>query len=326
MQQKLERFALAHQLIQDAFIKKIRSYIQQVSDSQLELPELVIIAIALEACLNELLTGNAPATRMIENITYIADRFFAQNITPEKLDFFPQNNDPRPLALLAEYFTLEDTLEIFQELPEKANLAFISAWEPDFISQEKKRKDRQLRNDDTQELCELFGFGFYISDDTISNFNKLSEQLPDTLCILDGETFKTFKNEQWHYFSETFFIMNQPAELERFIDTYNEIFSFSRDPEHILEADNFHERNLLLSKLYNQLDRRLLTNFDNLELMHRTTPAEYAVHLQNIFDKLKPDKAGILIDTDIISFNKVVDKLSQRLLNMQSWIKSQLKK
>lgn len=230
MQQKLERFALAHQLIQDAFIKKIRSYIQQVSDSQLELPELVIIAIALEACLNELLTGNAPATRMIENITYIADRFFAQNITPEKLDFFPQNNDPRPLALLAEYFTLEDTLEIFQELPEKANLAFISAWEPDFISQEKKRKDRQLRNDDTQELCELFGFGFYISDDTISNFNKLSEQLPDTLCILDGETFKTFKNEQWHYFSETFFIMNQPAELERFIDTYNEIFSFSRDP------------------------------------------------------------------------------------------------
>ncbi|MDR1997866.1 MAG: hypothetical protein LBQ83_06055 [Candidatus Margulisbacteria bacterium] len=316
---RLYKFALSHSSFQNTLLPRIKNYLAQIRQKQPLLPLPIAAAAALEACANEMLhKGNA--VRTIENITYIADCFYGQNITAQKTGV---ENPDRPLALLAEYFTFEDILQIIQHLPGPAssNLAFISAWEPDFIPQEVKRRSHIIRNDDTRELCSLFDIGFYISDSLVQDFKSTVKRTPRALLgILDGESFKSEQS----FITETLFIINTPPELEKFTSAYTEIFGHPQIQKNILKTNHFHERSILLAEIYERIIRRILTHYDDFTRIRETSARGYFRHLLHIFNfqQIAGGHKAVLTAGDISSIKIVLSRVIQKLLENQINIKN----
>jgi hypothetical protein len=303
---KLELFRSSHTLIQTALIKRFKNYLAQLKTTYPKMPLASRAALALDACQNEML-NNAARLRIIEDLTYLADCVFNQDISGRKL-ILPQNSG-QPLAIISEYFTLEDILQTYRHLPEDPRRppVFISAWEPDFVPQELKLTSKTIRNNDAQELCSLLNLGFYISDETVENFQRAAERSPElVLSILDRDTLHNGDKR----YAGGIIVVNTAAEVEKFIAAFKNLFKPNQ--EHLFDRRQFHKHEQTLGKIYGKFVRRMLTHHNQLALMLKTSPEKYAEYIRGALRECLPETAELLTNTDRENLKAAVDALTAK--------------
>ncbi|MDR1453916.1 MAG: hypothetical protein LBJ25_08105 [Candidatus Margulisbacteria bacterium] len=315
IRRKLELLGLAHMSIQDSLIKNFKNYLEQLKMFP-KMPLTLRAALALEACQNEALNNNDQTLRVIEDITYLADRVFNQDISGKKLDL-PQNNG-QALAIIAEYFTLEDILQIYCHLPEasRRSLVFISAWEPDFIPQETKLTSKTIRNDDAQELCSLLELGYYISDETVEKFqseNALSPEL--VLSILDRDALHNGNNR----YTGGIIVVNKEKEVKNFVKAFTQLFK--PNPEYTFERRQFHKREQILGKIYGKFVRRLFTHHKPAKMLADDS-RQYEKYIREALEEcLSPALLELLTGTDRENLQVAVKVLTAKTAAEQKELK-----
>ncbi|MDR1323219.1 MAG: hypothetical protein LBK68_02155 [Candidatus Margulisbacteria bacterium] len=314
IRRKLKLLLTAHTLIQSALIENFRNYLKQLEPLR-EIPLAIRAALALEACQNEALNNNDSTLRIIEDITYLADRVFNQDISARKLEL-PQKTD-KPLAIISEYFTLEDILQIYRHLPKEAHqaLVFISAWEPDFIPQEVKLTSKTIRNNDAQELCSALKLGYYISDETVENFQQepaFSKEL--VLSILDRDTLHNGDKR----YTGGIIVINTAKAARKFVNAFKQLFEPNQ--EHIFDRRQFHKHEQTLGKIYGKLTRRLLTHHDPLIMLSKSKQ-EYAAYIQNALLECLPKTNELLTETDWKNLWAAVNALVTKAVAKQKVLK-----
>ncbi|MDR1114319.1 MAG: hypothetical protein LBL50_04440 [Candidatus Margulisbacteria bacterium] len=318
---KLKLLLTAHTLIQKALIKNFRNYLKQLEPLR-EIPLAIRAALVLEACQNEALNNNDSTLRVIEDLTYLADRVFNQDISARKLEL-PQQTD-KPLAIISEYFTLEDILQIYRHLPKdvRQELVFISAWEPDFIPQEVKLTSKTIRNNDAQELCSALKFGYYISDETVEKFQSEAKKPQGettssselVLSILDRDTLHNGDKR----YAGGIIVINTTKEAHRFVSAFKQLFEPNQ--EHIFDRRQFHKHEQTLGKIYGKLTRRLLTHHDPLIMLGKSEQ-EYTAYIRNVLLECLPKTNELLTETDRKNLRAAVNALTAKAVAKQKELK-----
>jgi hypothetical protein len=314
IRRKLELFLTAHTLIQSALIDNFRNYLKQLEPLR-EIPLAIRAALVLEACQNEALNNNDSTLRIIEDLTYLADRVFNQNISARKLAL-PQQTD-KPLAIISKYFTLEDILQIYHHLPKEVRqaLVFISAWEPDFIPQEVKLTSKTIRNNDAQELCSLLKLGYYISDETVENFQQgTAFSKESVLSILDRDTLHNGDKR----YTGGIIVINTAKEVHRFVTAFKQLFEPNQ--EHIFDRQQFHKHEQILNRIYGKFTRRLLTHHDPLSILSKDEP-EYAAYIRKALLECLPKTTELLTETDTKNLQAAMDMLIAQAVAEQKKLK-----
>ncbi|GBR74210.1 hypothetical protein NO1_1430 [Candidatus Termititenax aidoneus] len=311
---KLKSFLSAHTLVQSALIENFRNYLKQLEPLR-EIPLAIRAALALEACQNEVLNKNDYTLRVIEDLTYLADCVFNQDISAQKLAL-PQKTS-RPLAVISEYFTLEDILQIYRQLPKDVRrpLVFISAWEPDFIPQEVKLTSKTIRNDDAQELCSLLKLDYYISDETVANFQReMTPAVESVLSILDRDTLHNGDNR----YTGGIIVINTAAEVNKFITAFKQLFSLNQ--EHVFDRRQFHKHEQTLGRIYGKLTRRMLTHHKPLAMLSKSEQ-EYTEYIRNALVECLPKTEELLTKTDWKNLQAAVKALTAKAAAEQEELK-----